>query len=148
MQLDGITRELALAGYLAEHQGRPFTWGVRDCNTVALGWLDIMAGTSELAAVLDQYSTEAEARQFQLEYGRTLRDVLAGAGLNLVPGGARFARTGDLLLVDVEGEPWTVGHVCTAWELMSIDTGEGCIMLPLASAPAGAELWRCEPCPR
>jgi hypothetical protein len=143
--LAGYKLEAALVDYLATILGQPFQWGTMDCNTVALGWLDTLAGTAELAQVRGRYTDQETARQFQLEHGRTLRAVLIEAGAELVAKGPAFAQPGDFLVVDTAGEPWTAGCVCSGWGFVSMDTNKGGILLPMETTPEGTELWRCSP---
>jgi hypothetical protein len=115
-----------------------FGWGSWDCNTFVLAWLDRMAGTDYLSQYQGKYSDLESARAFQETHGRTLFRVCLDAGLMEVPGGARFAQPGDVLLVDDPGEPWRRGHVCGGTNFASIWPGRGLDVRPMMYMPKTA----------
>lgn len=133
-------RAIAFVKFCSELQvaGVRFGWGTWDCNTFVLAWIDRMAGTNYLGMYQGKYTDIATARAFQEAHGFTLWGVCCEAGLVAVPGGARFAQPGDVLLVCDPGEPWMRGHVCGGPSFASIWPGRGLDVRPMMYMPATA----------
>jgi hypothetical protein len=95
---------LLLEVYLERHRDTSFAWGVHDCATFALGWLD--AVREDLSPQLDAlresmaYTTASGALGRLGE--RTLRDAVED-WQQLTPVAVNFAQRGDLVLVDLDG---------------------------------------------
>jgi hypothetical protein len=128
------THVTRLNKFLAEQEGRPFVWGQRDCNTLALQCLDILTGmTRPRFALIAQgrYHTEAGAHAFASTYPMTLDRVLRMAGAQEVSGGA--PRAGDFLLVRRDGEPWLRAHVAlNGMHCMTVDIEHGVTIFPVS----------------
>lgn len=58
-----------LTGYLGETARLPFTWGVHDCATFVLRWLDRQTGIAGAAAWFGRYSDEATCDAFIAAHG-------------------------------------------------------------------------------
>ena len=111
--------------------GRTFAWGRADCTTLALSWLDEIAGwrsCQDLA--LGRYDSAATAAAYQRQLGFQIGQLLAEAGGAPVP--ARFIQPGDFLLSQIEGEPWQRAAICLGSDALSADPERGVIRIPLA----------------
>lgn len=112
-------RELALHQLARERRGMPFEWGRRDCNTLALEWLDMLTGGKYADQVIGHYSSEAEAIEFCKGFGMSFTDLLIEAGAERIKD--RFEQTGDFLVVNAPGELWQRVHVCMGDQVLSVE---------------------------
>lgn len=118
--------------FVRGESGKPFEWGVRDCNTLALGCLDILTGCHEqfIDIAYGRYDDEASARKYAENYGLDLDGVLRRAGAVEVAGPPE---PGDFLLVRKRGAPWLCTHIAiSGTKFVTADPHMGCvIVLPL-----------------
>ena len=99
--------EQKFTAYLQDQMGKPFEWGVNDCNTFVLNLLDHMLNTKTIQPILDEpYNDERTAIKFAITHP-TLREHLSAI---LKPVKKGFAQTGDLIFVR-DGK-WDAGHIC------------------------------------
>jgi len=59
-----IQNSLKLRSIIKSQAGKPFEWGVHDCNTFFIDIHDKMYGTNDIQQVRDQYATRRGAIKF------------------------------------------------------------------------------------
>lgn len=124
-------RAVMLARWARAWIGRAFAWGQVDCTTLALSWLDEIAGWRALQDLaFGRYDSAETAAVYQQQLGFQLGQLLAEAGGIPVP--ARFIQPGDFLLSQLEGEPWQRAAICLGADALSADPERGVLRIPLA----------------
>jgi len=138
-----------LLKYLDGLDGQPFVWGSLDCHTFVMRWVDQVAGTDICAGVVGCYGTAQAARDFLKGYGRTLVEVLEGAGCELVPEG-ELLEPGDVLLAPDLSEPWERSHLYLgSGHVVSVWPGRGVRRVHLAALKSEPmDAWRPPLCRR
>ena len=92
-----------LAAALEAARDKPFTWGEHDCGLFAGDCVLAMTDTDPVAAYRGQYTDEEGARATMLALsGGGLRAVW-NAALGPAVNNVRFAKRGDVVLVEVGG---------------------------------------------
>ncbi|MDY7001093.1 MAG: hypothetical protein SVS15_04845 [Thermodesulfobacteriota bacterium] len=139
-----ILNEIRLLRFVDSQRGRPFQWGFRDCNTLALHILDMLTGVRYAQKVCGRYKTELGAARFFQGFGLDWPGVLRKQGaVEVKPG---FERLGDFLIVDMK--KWQACHVCLGERAVTVTLKRGVEIVPLAALekyrifrlPAGAGL--------
>jgi len=98
--------EQKFTAYLQDQMGKPFEWGVNDCNTFVLNLLDHMLDTDLAKQVVGQYHDERSAYRFAKKIG-FLKDYIKDY---VVPVERNHAQTGDIILYT--DKAWDAGHIC------------------------------------
>ncbi len=138
-----IRQEIALVRFIEESLGRPFAWGVCDCNTFALEAMDAAYGLDLAAKIRGQYGTLLTAFRFRRNSPwKTFHALLEEQGFCEIPKGLQ--QTGDLLIC--EDPKWEMVHVCLGDRAVSAFPGDGVRLFPMAMmADKPYRVWR-RPC--
>ena len=119
--------ELKVHQFAEKHLGKPFQWGVMDCNTFILEYMDLMLGTQLLKEAFKKYNSKLSAAKFQREYPFMLRDALYEYGANEI--NVKAVNVGDVLIKDLG--IFQAAHLGLGNRVMSVDEEHGVISLPL-----------------
>ena len=109
-------KDLEIVAFAEKEFKTPFKWGVNDCNTLILKYLDIVHGPDVLKIALEQYSSRREAIKFQREYGQTLSELCISLGYTKIP--PTRARMGDILII--KKKQFEIGHLCLGIKILSV----------------------------
>jgi len=96
---------------------KKFAWGVNDCNTLILEYLDFMLGTETLKIAYKKYNTKAGAITFQKNYFQKVSDKCEELGLLVI--NPVQAQHGDILIK--HDQKWDMCHLCIGTKFISID---------------------------
>jgi hypothetical protein len=122
--------------FIERHRDTPFAWGVHDCVTFAIGWLELaredLAPRDDLAPRLAYGSAHEAARELGQQ---PLAEAVEAWG-ELPRIGVTFAQRGDLVLLDVGGRQ-TLG-LCVGGDAAGPST-HGIEFAPMTAAVAA---WR------
>lgn len=124
----------AVTSWANAMRGRAWAWGECDCTTLVLSWLDVLTGGQHVTLARGRYCDEASARFHATTCGHSLESLARAAGATVIPAG--FAQPGDIVLVQVEGEPWQRGHVCLGARVLSAVPDSGVVQAPLGLVPS------------
>lgn len=104
-----IKLEMALIDFVKAKLGRPFAWGICDCNTLALEASDAVFGTEMAEKVVGQYDTPDSAEQYRKSspWGSFINLIKENGFIEAQKG---FEQTGDFLIV--EDSRWEQVHIC------------------------------------
>src|SRR5690606_16299333 len=98
--------EAALYGYIAAARRRPFEWGKFDCCLFAADVIRALTGLDPAADLRGRYRTALGAKRIVNREGGSLAALAERrfAPLGIAPlKGPKFARRGDILLLQVPG---------------------------------------------
>lgn len=112
---------------------RPWAWGVCDCTTLTLSWLDVLTIGDNLALAAGLYSDETTARAHAEGCGHTLESLIRYSGGCDVPAGHQ--QPGDFIIGRLPGDPWQRGHVCLGTHALSAIPDVGVVSIPLRLIP-------------
>lgn len=91
-----------LSSYLREQAAVPFEWGLHDCATFVLGWLDWRCGKRALGAWLGQYQDEASCSSFIAQNGG-FADIASGFFARHYGFGLAAPRAGNPVFAEFKG---------------------------------------------
>ena len=91
-------RDLATIAFVEAELTTPFQWGINDCNTFVLKYLDTVWERDLLKECYGKYTTKEEAVTFQQEYPQMISDAIIETGATKIPPG--LARNGDILVIN------------------------------------------------
>lgn len=131
-----------VAAFAKEYLGKPFAWGVLDCNTLALDWASEVSGLALTSGIYGEYSTEEEAAMFAAGYPQTLAARAIEAGFAFVD--TAHPRPGDLVIVWSPGDKFQRGHIAVgSGRVLSADETRGVHLGLVRSLPMFQVLrWR------
>jgi len=117
---------------ILDRAGRhPFQWGINDCNTLCLEWLDKLQDRGWLDRVKGKYSNVREAAKFASELPKWTDGLLAEGWIEIT---AQEASVGDLGVVS--DRLYDRVHIVMGSFMVSIHETEGMVKIPLASVEA------------
>jgi|TARA_R110000824_G_scaffold101231_1_gene240506 hypothetical protein len=119
--------ELKIHQFADKHLGKSFQWGMMDCNTFILEYMDLMLGTNLLKEAQGKYSSKRSAVRFQMKYPLLLRDAMYEHGAADIPNKA--VNVGDILIKDLG--IFQAAHLVLGSRVMSVDEEKGVISIPL-----------------
>lgn len=118
--------EKKIIEFASQETKKPFQWGVRDCNSLALRLIDLAFCRSLAGAVCGKYDSFKSAVKFQAGFGQTMEQYIEAAGARKVKTG--FEQTGDILIV--KGPDFHMVHVLVAGQVLSAGPDHGVKMFP------------------
>jgi len=111
--------DLETIAFVEKEKYKPFSWGVNDCHTLVLKYLDEVWGKDVHKEVFKKYNTKKEAVSYRKEYPESLSDGIIKAGATKIP--PKMARMGDLLIVD--HKLFQLAHICLGSQIVSVFEG-------------------------
>ncbi|QDP48589.1 MAG: hypothetical protein Unbinned4234contig1002_15 [Prokaryotic dsDNA virus sp.] len=108
-------KELEIIKFAEKEYKTPFKWGVNDCNTLILKFLDEIYGWDVLDIAFERYSNRKEAIKLQKELP-TLTEVCLNNGARKIP--PSRARMGDILIISKRY--FELGHICLGSKVLSV----------------------------
>ena len=91
-------RDIETIAFVEAEKGKPFKWGINDCNTFVLSYLDTVWGRDLLKECYGKYDSKESAVEFQQNYPLMISDAIVETGAIKIP--PSLAKTGDLLVID------------------------------------------------
>ena len=125
------TLEIDLVRILDEAGRKPFAWGLNDCNTLALTWLDKLQDRGWLDRVKGKYSNLKEAAKFASKLPNWADGLLAEGWTEISP---LEASVGDLAVVS--DRFYDRVHIVMGSYMVSLHESEGMVKIPLDSVEA------------
>jgi len=122
-----LEKELEVRNFLKSQIGKPFQRGFRDCNTLAVHVLDMIAGTNYKEKVIGRYKNKKEAIRFVRDGGWCWVDGLLKLGAKEVP--KNFETTGDFLVIKKKW--WEEIYVCLGRECVGVYEDTGVQVVPM-----------------
>jgi hypothetical protein len=125
-----IAKEIKLINFIKKNIGRPFAWGICDCNVVALEAMDATYGTDLAGIIKGRYSSEAEAIEFMrnIEW-KDWAEFLIEKGF--IEGKKGFEQTGDLLIVSLPN--FDLVHIYMGKSVMAVPLNMNVHTVPYAA---------------
>ena len=127
-----ISDQMFLSRLLGEVRNQPFAWGMNDCNTLAILWMDRVSNSDVLLSVEGQYHSFSEAVKFYKDFP-SWRSILDTLGWEQVT----TLRNGDLILR--QGKSFVFAHIFLEGLGYSIDRHKG-----LVAGRFGGQIDKCE----
>jgi hypothetical protein len=124
-------QEIELVNLLDQAGRKPFSWGLNDCNTLALKWLDKLQGSNWLARVEGTYSDFRGAVKKAAELPNWCDGLLAEGWTEIA---VSEASVGDLGVVS--SKHYDMVHIVMGAYMVSIHESEGMVKIPLDSVEA------------
>jgi hypothetical protein len=94
---------VSLEDYVSDAASKSFVWGLSDCASFAIGWLDICCNSNALPKWLGKYFTEKECKMLIAENGGFFafadKFITSNYGLTLTS----KPEVGNVLLADIVG---------------------------------------------
>lgn len=121
-----------LSRMLGEVQLQPFAWGMNDCNTLAVSWMDRVSNSDVLCAIEGNYTSFSEAVTFYKNFPswRSILDTLGWGQVTTL-------RNGDLILR--QGKSFVFAHIFLEGLGYSVDRHKG-----LVAGRFGGQIDKCE----
>lgn len=135
-----IHEYFALGNYLWQQRSRDFAWGVNDCNTFVVDWIDRITGHDRRSEIAGQYSDAGSALRFQRRY-TPAPEYLASEGFQRVED---LPRTGDVVLVPKQG--FWAAHLIYNGLAWSTGPETNLVAGAIDSLEQPREVWRRQPC--
>ncbi|MCP4799459.1 MAG: hypothetical protein GY893_05860 [bacterium] len=120
--------EIKIHRFAEKYLGKPFIWGLFDCNTFVLDYMDHMLGTDLLKEALGKYDNKRSAIRFQRDYPFMLKDAMYENGADEIH--INRVSIGDILIKDLG--MFQAAHLVLGNRVMSADEEKGVISIPLA----------------
>jgi hypothetical protein len=119
--------EIKIHRFAEKYLGKPFIWGLFDCNTFVLDYMDHMLGTDLLKEALGKYDNKRSAIRFQRDYPFMLKDAMYENGAEEI--NIESVSIGDILIKDLG--MFQAAHLVLGNRVMSADEEKGVISIPL-----------------
>tara|TARA_R100000655_G_scaffold2180_2_gene8990 strand:+ start:80 stop:484 length:405 start_codon:yes stop_codon:yes gene_type:complete len=105
--------------FIQKEKNKPFSWGVNDCHTLVLKYLDTVWDKDVHKEVFKKYKTKKQAIKYRRDYPESLTDGIIKAGATKLP--PKMARMGDLLIKD--HKLFQLAHICLGSQIVSVFEG-------------------------
>lgn len=109
-------KDLDTIKFIERERLTPYQWGINDCNTLVLQYMDEVFNTKLLHKVYGKYRTKVGAIRFQKKFPFTLSEYLINAGCKKI--NPHKAVMGDLLIID-KGV-YELGFICLGSKVASV----------------------------
>ena len=131
-----ISDQMFLSRLLHEVQKHPFQWGVNDCNTLAVEWMDRVSNSDVLSSIEGKYRSFSEAIKFYEEFP-SWQAILHTLGWDQVD----TVRNGDLILR--QGKSFVFAHIFLGGLAYSVDRHKGLVAGTFDNHIHKCEVMRC-----
>ena len=118
--------EIELGRYLASKKHQPHKFGVNDCNTFVVEWIDLIRGTDYAGMLQFDYDTALGAARFHKNLPFTAEEFVEMAGYDYTD---TPPATGDILLQN--RGPWFCAWIVCFEYAYTVDHNLGFVIAPL-----------------